>query len=210
MNIKIISIALAFTVSALCMSFNANAQAFDQGTNVINLGVGLGGNYAYYGSGYSQSPALSISYEKGIWPNIGPGTISLGGLLAYKGISWTNNFQDWNNNGNPQNYTQKESWTYYIIGVRGAYHLKTKNDKFDPYAGLMLAYYNTSYSYTNTDPNYGHPGYYGYNAVNSSYPGYVGMSFFVGARYLFSTNFGVFGELGYGYSNLTIGLSYKW
>ncbi|MEO6883964.1 MAG: hypothetical protein ABI199_08060 [Bacteroidia bacterium] len=209
MKKQIILLTAGLAAFGLLFSTSVKAQGFDKGTNVINLGVGFGGEYTYFGAGYSATPAISVSYEQGIWPNIGPGTISLGGLFAYKGISYSNNFQDWDGNGIWQNYTEKDSWTYYIIGLRAAYHLKTKNDKFDPYAGLMIGYYHTSYSYTNTDPNYGHPGYYGYNTTAQSYSSYVTPSFFIGARYMFS-NFGIFGELGYGYSNLTLGLSYKW
>lgn len=175
-------------------------QSFTQGTNVINLGVGVGGYYTYWGSGYSSTPNFVISYENGTFGNVGPGTISLGGLLSYKDIthSWVDGY----------NYSEK--WTYWILGFRSAYHWNfTSNDKFDPYAGLMLGYYVLNYSYTSNDPNYNRPGdpYYGYYGNN--YNNYMALSLFLGARYYVSSKVGFWGELGWGYTTLALGVNFK-
>ena len=91
------------------------------------------------------------------------------------------------------------------MGLRGAYHFNefVKIDKLDLYAGLMLGYNIASETFSSTDPSRTNIAYYG-----SSYGGFA-YSFFGGARYRFTDNIGVFGELGYGISILNIGLNIK-
>jgi len=181
----------------------SNTNAFGQGSNALNVGVGLGGDYTYYGNGYSSTPNLVISYDNGTFGNVGPGTISLGGLLAYKGISYSyTNF----NSG----YIYNQNWHYYIIGFRSAYHWNfTTNDRFDPYIGLMLAYYNVGYTSNSTDPYYNHPGDPYYSYYSNTYGSYMAFSLYLGARYYLSNRVGIWLELGYGYSNAAIGVCFK-
>jgi len=170
--------------------------AFTKGTNVINLGIGLGGDYSYFGPGYIQIPDFVVSYENGTFGNVGPGTISLGGLLAFTGTSYTY-FNE------PTGTTYTDRWMYSILGFRSAYHLNVPScPRFDPYAGLMLAYYYVGYSHTGSDAPYTY--YY-----SSAYPSYLSPSVFIGARYYLSNTVGLWAELGYGYSNLAIGVSLK-
>lgn len=166
--------------------------AFDKGSKTLGLCVGVGVNYDYYGTAV-QLPALGIVYDQGIIPNVGPGTIGIGGLLAFKTAHY--------------NYSSggyKATWTNYIVGVRGTYHLtilKDKNNKFDPYAGVLLGVrifrYNDTYYNT-----------WAYNPY--SYGGaYFTKGVFVGAKYNFSKNFGAFAEFGYDISNARIGLNFN-
>ena len=178
------------------MNKQAKAQLMDEGVSMINLGAGFGGLYKYSGLGYVSTPTISLSYEMGVFPDIGPGTISIGGLIAYKSTDY-----DW---GGLMYYRQH--WSYLIIGGRGAYHYDFSWDKkFDPYAGFMMAYYITSYSIDSNDPLKSDPSW----LLDSGYSNYIGMSFYVGGRYFFSDVFGAFVEAGYGYSFLTGGLSVK-
>ncbi len=183
-----------------------NKESFDQGTNVINLGVGIGGYYSFGGLGVSASPNIIASYEHGTFGNVGPGTISLGGLISYKSFSYDNTYSYYY--GNPYYYDQK--WTYYILGFRGAYHWNFTNEpKLDFYAGLMLAYDFAHYSFTTNDPyiNSGYDPYY--SVYNTTYGSYISLSGYVGMRYYFTHNFGLWAELGYGYTTLAIGVSIK-
>jgi len=189
--------------SSSSSSLPSNTNAFGKGTNVINLGVGIGGDYTYFGSGYSSTPNIVLSYENGTFGNVGPGTISLGGLLSYKGISYdyTEPYSG---------YTYNQNWNYYIIGFRSAYHWNfTSNDHFDPYVGLMLAYYDISYKYTTNDPYYNQAYDPYYASYSNTYSSYVAFSLYLGARYYFSNSVGVWAELGYGYSTLSLGVSFK-
>src|SRR5690606_27342499 len=94
----------------------------------------------------------------------------------------------------------KANWTNVFVGVRGTYHLtllKDKNNKFDPYGGVTLGMRFLSHKDSNplTNPAY-----------NRAYP--IG-GLFVGARYKFTPNFGVFAEAGYDVSFLRAGLAFS-
>ena len=186
-----------FSIAIVVLSFfsagRVHAQAFEAGTNVISGGIGLGSSLA---SGYTygtQSPGFSLSYERGIW-EAGPGVISLGGYLGFKTFKY--GYSD-------AGYVYSEKWTYSIFGVRGAYHFTGLNvENLDLYAGIMIAYDNLNFSYSD---NAGFSGGGNIGSYNSG----LGVSVFAGARYYFAGNLGVFGELGYGVDILGIGLSYK-
>lgn len=177
----VLAIALAATTTVY-------AQQFVQGANVIGVGVGLGSSLGSFTYG-SQTPALSLQYERGVWDISGPGVISLGGYIGRKSYK-----------SSEEGYTQK--WGYTIIGVRSAYHYNgIKSDKFDVYGGVMLSYNILNYKYKdNEGNNVGGTGNYGSAA---------GFSLYVGGRYSFTPNVAAFAELGYGVSYLTLGLAFK-
>jgi len=177
---------LLVTISALV--FTARAQEFQKGTNIISAGVGLGSSILSY-SGASQTPALSLQYERGVWDVGGPGVISLGGYVGYKGYSYS-----------ATDYSEK--WHYTVLGVRSAYHYNGLNvDKLDLYGGVMLSYNILSYSYSDN---------LGYNVSdNGSYGSTVGLSLYVGARYFFTDNLAVLAEFGYGVAYLNVGIAAK-
>ena len=54
-------------------SLGYSHQVFGKGTNLINMDVGLGGYYTYWGSGYYETPNFVIDYENGTFGNVGPG-----------------------------------------------------------------------------------------------------------------------------------------
>ncbi|HEV7231631.1 MAG TPA: hypothetical protein VGO45_09905 [Bacteroidia bacterium] len=179
-----------------------HAQSFQKGQTDINLGIGLGNIIVEPGS-INVLPPVSASVEFGITNDI-----SLGGYAAFTGASRT--YQGWEDcgqgNGNGQYYVDTYRWSYFILGVRGAYHFGRfiKVDKLDVYAGLMLGndFAHDSYSTTSICPDH-HQGY-----VGPTYGGFV-FSLYGGARYRFTNHFGVFGELGYGISYLNVGLNFK-
>ncbi len=198
-----------YTAFMLCITPAVFSQSgsdetiFGKGSNVISLGVGIGGAYTYYGDGYTSTPNFVISYDNGTFGNVGPGTISLGALFAYKGIAYS--YTDFYSR---YNYDQK--WNYYILGVRSAYHLSIPSvPRFDPYIGIMLAYYDISYKETSTDPFFNVPGSPYYYYYSNSYASYMAFSLYIGARYFVSDHIGFWLELGYGYSNAALGISFK-
>lgn len=173
----------------VCMSANkSSAQEFKNGDNVIGVGFGLGSTYGYtYGS---SSPALSAQYEHGQWTVGGPGTISLGGFLAYKSYSY-------------DSYYYSQSWSYTIIGIRSAYHYNGFNgSKFDPYGGLMLSYDIASNSYTSANHGFDY-------LYSGGYASTIRLTLFLGGRYYFSQNWAAYAELGFGNAILTLGAAYK-
>ncbi len=170
------------------------AQSFVQGTNVIGAAIGIGSSIG--GFGYSsETPALSVLYEKGIWEAGGPGTISLGGYVGFKAFKNSAEYTG------GYSYTQK--WQYTIIGVRSAYHYNgLSNDKVDLYGGLMLSYNILHYSYSDSNPA-------GSDTYDNGDGSSFGFTIYVGGRYYFSPNLAAFAELGYGVSFINLGLAYK-
>jgi len=160
--------------------------AFSRGDKTLGFSLGFGVDYDYYGSAVSL-PVFALHYDQGIVDNVGPGTIGVGGMIGIKTAYYKYD-------------GYKATWTNYIVGVRGTYHLtllKDKNNKFDPYGGVMLGIRIDNYhdSYYNNGNN---PYHY-----NSAYP-VAGL--FVGAKYNFSPHFGAFAEVGYDVSLLRIGI----
>lgn len=186
---KIVCLLLILTGTTTILS----AQSFQKGTNVISLGVGLGSSILNY-SGSSQTPALSLQYEKGVWEIGGPGVISLGGYVGFKGYKYS---------GTMGSYKWDEKWNYTVIGLRSAYHYNgIDNNKIDVFGGLMLSYDILNYKYSD---NGGSSSLYN----SGSYGSNAGFTAYVGGRYLFTDNIAVMAELGYGVSYLTLGASFK-
>jgi len=170
-----------------CCFFLAAAvqgQIFQKGNSAVNLGIGIGTSLGGLGK---ARPAISASFDHGLWEMSGPGVISLGGYIGNTGFKYSD-----------MGYTAK--WNYYVIGARGAYHYNgfTKAPKLNLYAGAMLGYNLVKYSSDGTVDD-----------VSTNYGNGIGLSGFLGARWFFSESFGAFGELGYGVSNLNVGLTFK-
>lgn len=184
---------IAFVLLAISLyATTSHAQFFEKGAHVISAGVGLGGHFGSFSYG-SQTPGISLQYEKGVWETGGPGVISLGGYAGVKSYKYS---------GSSGSYSYTEKWNYTVLGVRSAYHYNgIDNEKLDVYGGLMLSYNILSYKFSdNGSSTTYHSGNYG---------SAVGFSAYVGGRYLFTGNLGAFAELGYGVSYLTLGLAYK-
>lgn len=186
-------------VLSIFISLTTEAQEFHTGTQVLSAGIGFGSNWGF-GRGGTQTPALSVSYEQGIWDIDGPGVISLGGYIGHKSYKYKYN--------SPY-YWYNEKLSYTIIGLRSAYHFNMIDaDKLDLYAGAMLSFNLAKYKYDYGyhDPSYGYR--QDFNRSNT-YGNHLGISFYGGARYYFSDNMAVFGELGYGVAYLNIGVAFK-
>lgn len=198
MTYKIIALCL---VAGLCLNTQkSNAQqptttshAFENGTNVLSLGFGLGGTFGSYDYS-SQTPGFSVQFEHGNWDVGGPGVISLGGYLGIKSYTF---------DGVEPGYTYSYKWNYTVIGVRSAYHYNGINDsKADIYGGVMLAYDVLNFKYTSSNPAYDY-------RHNVSYNSGISFTLYVGGRYYFAERVAGFLEIGYGVSYLTLGAAFK-
>lgn len=189
---------ISITLVSLIISGSVAAQSdFREGDNVVAFGVGLGSSLGGFSSS-SRTPALSVQFEHGQWEVGGPGTVSIGGYLGYKGFKNSGSFPY---SGGSYSYDQR--WRYIILGFRSAYHyhgFEVKN--LDPYAGLMLSYDILDYSYNDNLPNVEYD--YGGNYSSS-----FSLTFYLGSRYYLDKNWSAFAELGYGVSFLTVGMAYK-
>lgn len=174
---------IAFFFAAACCiasSQSSRAQSFEKGSNILNVGIGVG--TTVYSSGYSSAfPPISVSYEHGI----ANGRWGIGGFLARTGARY----------GDKDNYWK---YSYTIVGVRGDYHFYM-TDKLDTYGGVMLGYDIVS------DKWHGEGEGENFSASGSD----ASFSIFVGGRYYFSDHIGAFAELGYGVAWLNLGLAFK-
>ena len=169
---------------AVIIAIAAQAQQFQKGTTIANAGIGLG--TALGGLGKAR-PAISLSVDHGMWDIGGPGVISLGGYIGNTGYKYTD-----------LGYTAR--WNYTIVGVRSAYHYNgfTHIPELDIYGGVMLGYNIAKYSSDSGD-----------DSLGNSYGSGLGLSGFVGGRWFFTEQLGVYVELGYGVSALNVGVTYN-
>ncbi|MGP8215516.1 MAG: hypothetical protein ACLQQ4_08130 [Bacteroidia bacterium] len=178
---------------------STNNSEFMKGTNIISTGIGINSFYNYWGDGYYETPNFVLTFENGTFGNVGPGTISLGGLFSYQDIN--ENFTGTNG------YHYYGNWAYWALSFRSAYHLIVPGaPKFDPYAGVMLGYYFFNQTFSTNNPDYTPPDSPIYTTTP---PNYFALSMYVGARYFLSNTVGIWGEFGSGYTPFTFGASFK-
>ncbi len=177
--------------------------SFKKGSTAANLGIGLihFGSYSgllFTGSDYSRTPLINLSVEHGIIDNVGPGVISVGGIVGFRRASYT--YKEFFGEG------YKWSATDVFVGVRGIYHYQlSSNPKLDTYGGLTVGVRISKYSYK-WDESY--PDFLRSSSDSDTYTNAIS-GLFVGARYNFAENIGVFGEFGYDIALLKVGLSAK-
>ena len=183
MKKQLLLIALFVAISSAAIA-QGGGSSFNNGDNLVNVGIGIGS--PFFGSGYSSSLPVnpSFSYEKGITD-----AISVGGQISYA----SSKFDD-----RPySNYSFKENAFY--IGARGSYHLNQYLDldsRFDIYGGASLGYV-----IVNVSDNTGYTG----SAASD-----IGFGLFAGGKYYFQENTAVYAELGYqSLAFLNIGVAFK-
>lgn len=184
---------LIVTVLFVTLS-NLKAQdVFNKGTIAVNASIGLS-NYNYgYGSYGIGLPPISAAVDVGIVDGLIADRASVG-VGGYAGLSsYSYKYYDY----------YKENMTRMCFGVRGTFHFQL-TEKLDTYAGLMLGLYTYSYKYS-YNPAYDY--YSGYNTRNNHSD--LAFSSFIGARWYMSKNFGFNAEIGYGFTYLSAGLTFK-
>jgi hypothetical protein len=213
--------AILFLLGLIILSFVTNASdgrkysllrqpgdqphCCDEGTHIINLGIGFGGVRYYYGSlgsgySYKSSPAFSATYEQA-WPKkLGPGFLGIGAYLGYKNSSSRYDYSYWNDD-----YYYEHRWNYYMVAARGVYHWDVLNAKnAEVYGGVLIGLRVTTYAYETNDTD---PFVSRYERKDSGVrPVY---SLFAGARWYFVPKVALFAEAGYGISYITGGFSFK-
>jgi len=185
----------------------SGGKCFDENTKIINVGIGFGGvSYYKYNKGkgydYGRTPTFSFTYEQAFKQKLGIGYLGIGAYLGYQNAHYR--YDNWDYNGGK--YYYKHNWNYFLVASRAAYHFDVLNsEKAEVYVGAIIGLRIQTYSYSSNHPD---PYYYDFyrergNTINPAY------SIFAGARWYFSKNVGFFGELGYGISYTTVGMSFK-
>jgi len=207
-GIFILLISFAFVSLGIAQSTDDYVRPENQHNSattnsILSFGFGMGGDYPYTGTNFVENPNLSLYYENCILKNAGPGNVVIGGIASYKSIY--SSYSDYYSG-----YSYEQRWNYYILGTRLSYHIKPfANKSIETYAGGMIAYYITTFKFTSNDPNYADPADPGYFLTANSYPNFFAFSIYAGVRSWFNSHASVWFELGYGYSSLAFGVSYK-
>jgi hypothetical protein len=162
------------------------SQTYKKGVNNLNVGIGTGLAGIY---GDADFPPISVGFQYGFHEKI-----SIGGIVGYSASTYGYGYGFFGN----QNW--EWTYTYLVIGARGEYHFVDVDvSDLDLYGGITLAY-----NIVSVDEPAGWSGF-GYSAETS----YLLYGFHAGARYLFTPNIGIFGELGYGLGYITVGLNVR-
>jgi hypothetical protein len=176
---------MLLVVALLLLSALSTAQ-FTKEKNYIGPSIGL-----YF---HGSTLIWGANYEYSLPTNVGPGILGIGGLIRY----WS-----WSADGG---YYAGQSWGWdysdFMIGAQANYHFKVGDDKFDPFAGLTLAYDIGSVSYTGPSD---------YHYVEPSWGGlFLGID--GGCRYWFNSSWAGTVRLGFGsssFSVIDIGADYR-
>jgi hypothetical protein len=170
------SIIITLLLSVLIFMPNQTKAQFE--VNKHYLGPSIG--FAFGASTVS----FGANYEYGIlWEEVG--NIGVGGIFRY----WSYSEGYW-------------SYTDIVIGAQANYHFKLKNRKFDPWAGLVLAFDIGSSDWSGPYDDYWTDDSYGgmWFAINA------------GARYWISPTIGLNGRLSFGslgYGGIEFGVDFK-
>ncbi len=186
-------------ILSFCGLVTMAQEVFYKGTIATNVSIGLGNNVSGLGMGF---PPMSLAVDYGIVDNLIMGENGSIGIGGYFGFA---------TNGERYDYfgiSYKARYTRMAFGVRGTFHYQFL-DKLDTYAGLMLGLYTYRWKYNWMDSYDPYYNYYDYYGLNNSSTADFAFSAFVGARYYFNDNFGVNAELGYGFTYLSAGITYR-
>lgn len=186
--------------SILILGFSANSQSMDPGTGFLSLGIGPSNTYVSYRT--SAAPAFRVSYDKGI-KQIGPGTLTLGGMFGGFNRSYHSTYFD---HKYVKNYDYRYSWTYIIAALRlGYYYNFAELDvkEFNIYGGLSVGPRLSLFFETYDGPEDGsHPVY-----NNSPFGFHFGA--FLGANYFITPKTAIYTEFGYDISWFTLGVTFN-
>lgn len=206
--------SLGLSSAALCQSpgnsqvdyvcpVNMQKQYLAMPNTFLSIGLGMGGYYPYTGAAFVENPTVSLMCDHTIFKHIGPGKINAGVVLAYTSIY--SNYTDYFTN-----YNYQQRWDYYILGTRFTYNIQPFIGKnIETYAGIMAAYYITTFRFASNDPNYAEPNDPGYSLKYSNSPNFFSPGVFIGFRSWFNTHSSIWLELGYGYTSVNFGASYR-
>lgn len=185
---KLLLVALT-CAGALMLGNPSQAQnAYEQGDNILNAGISLGGySYGYVGARSGGFIPLTASLEHAMTDKL-----SIGAYAGY--ASWKYDYSG-----------GKYGWNFYSVGAKGSFHylpllneaidLGLDEEKIDLYISVLAGLEMRKYSADGTVFDYGNSTFFRLGPV-------------LGGRYMFNPKVGAFfeagrGALGYG----TIGVT---
>jgi outer membrane protein W len=172
---KVLFVSALFILAASTKSVAQDAAGAwgGKGSKVVNVGYGFGSIwktlFKLSGASVKSTGPVALGFEYGVAEKIGVGV-----QLGYGQIKATST---------SGSTTTEEKLTSFQAFARGNYHFGS-SAKFDPYIGLGLGYGNFKYTTNNSSTSISVPSAFGFTGA-------------LGARYYFSTNIGVYAEIGY-------------
>lgn len=192
--VQVLKRSLLFLVALFLLSIITHAQtAFNEGTSVLQLGIGGGRssgylNNAIYSSRF-RTPVFVINYETAVGKKVGPGLLSVGVQGTFRNTSYR-----YTSTVFAATYRERSKWSDYGIAARVLYHLTDVDiDKLDIYGGVVGGPVFSRHTYFESydgDPAYTK------ESRSFSINGWSA-GFLAGARYYLSSSIGVYGELQY-------------
>ncbi|MEJ7609983.1 MAG: OmpW family outer membrane protein [Ferruginibacter sp.] len=192
---------------------DSEGGAYSKGQSTVAIGYGFISPYKnlfkftnlFAGPGesskYSSIGPVGLTYEYGISDKI-----SMGLQVAYGQNKNVSTEKDGISAG--KDYIVTSKLTQISAILRGNYHFGSSS-KFDPYVGLGLGYGNFKYETTSNDPADNNDPFFD-SFYNISVPTSFGITGQVGAKYYFSSNIGMYAELGYlAGSFAQVGINFK-
>jgi hypothetical protein len=188
-NSKFSSCIILLYLSLLSPSLCSANKIFELEDVLVNAGIAFVPTW-YVGHEYSTTlHPLFISADYGFKDDMGPGIVGIGALVGYstykETITLLNDVYGW-------------KYTAIICMAKGTYHYEFI-ENFDIYAGMGAGFRYISDSFFG-DPNYND------GSDSGIFPLF---SIFAGGRYYLAEGIGIFGELGYGFTWLSTGLTIR-
>lgn len=203
-TLGLIAIAISLT------SLKTNAQAFQEGNNIISVGYGIATTGRTLLNSYkSADPSANIKvlghnpiygkFEHAISDKWGLG---INFFATSIGISQTYTYETIDGNGNSTTNTYKDEITYKVnaVSVRFNRHWEVTDD-FDVYFGFGGGPKWGKFESKSTNPDY--------ISTEFNAPIPFAMELTMGARYYFTQNIGLYTEIGMARSFMQAGLSIK-
>ncbi len=189
---SILSILSIFVLIFSLSTGHVKGQLFNVGDKDLNFTVGYG-TYEVLKNGYrTMLPPIAVSFDLGFRDDLGPGVLSIGGLVGATTYKDELSFYGW-----IYDYGWKS--TTLIGALRGTYHYQLIN-ALDTYGGVHIGVLYESWREYGTAPSY--------DTRDATLRPVFNL--FAGAKFHFSDNLFVLGELGLGvgipFINIGLGL----
>jgi outer membrane protein W len=173
---KVLFVSALFVLAVSSKSFaqeGGDGAWAGKGTKVVNVGYGFGSIwktlFKLTGASVKTTGPVALGFEYGVADKIGVGV-----QLGYSQLKATS--------GSGSSAIDEKLTSFQAL-VRGNYHFGN-SAKFDPYLGLGIGYGNFKYTSNSTSTSIAIPSAFGFSGA-------------LGARYYFSSNIGIYAEIGY-------------
>ena len=189
-NLESTTIATFALLFSSIILLPVHGQPFDVGNKNLNMTIGMGTPWVLYNDYKTVLPPVTASFDYGIRDDIGPGILSIGGVMAattYKDSKTT-----------PDDYGYKS--TTLIMALRSTYHYQLVN-KLDTYGGIHLGMRMEMWKEYGDFP----PAYETMDDLRLR----PMMSLFGGAKYYFTDNIAAMLELGFSIAFINAGICIK-